>query len=216
MADSLQPHGLKSARFLCPWNFPGKNTGVDCHFLLQGIFLTQWLNLCLLLWQANSLPQSHQWRPYYWLYNTCVLSHFSHVWLCVTPWTVAQQAPLPMGFSRQEYWQGLSCLPSRGSYQPRDQTHVSHVFCIGRPVLYHWHHLGSPYNTWKWKSLLCLTLYSPWNSPGQNTRVGSLSLLQGIFPNQGLNPGLLHCRQILYQLSQKGSSYNTYYIQNMC
>ena len=47
--------------------------------------------------------------------------------------------------------------------------------------------------------------YSPWNSPGQNTGVGSLSLLQGIFPTQGLNPGLLHCRQILYQLSHKGS-----------
>ena len=48
--------------------------------------------------------------------------------------------------------------------------------------------------------------YSPWNSPGQNTGVGSLSLLQGIFPTQGSNPGLLHCRQILYQLSHKGSS----------
>ena len=42
--------------------------------------------------------------------------------------------------------------------------------------------------------------YSPWNSPGQNTGVGSLSLLQGIFPTQGLNPGLSHCRGILYQL----------------
>ena len=48
-------------------------------------------------------------------------------------------------------------------------------------------------------------LYSPWNSPGQNTGVGSLSLLQGMVPTQGLNPGLLHCRQILYQLSYKGS-----------
>ena len=48
-------------------------------------------------------------------------------------------------------------------------------------------------------------LYSPWNSLGQNTGVGSLSLLQGIFPTQGLNSGLLHCKQILYQLSQKGS-----------
>ena len=44
-------------------------------------------------------------------------------------------------------------------------------------------------------------LYSPWNFPGQNTRVGSLSLLQGIFPTQGLNPGLLH-----YQVSHKGSA----------
>ena len=48
-------------------------------------------------------------------------------------------------------------------------------------------------------------LYSPWNSPGQNTGVGSLSLLQGIFPTQGSNPDLPHCRRILYQLSHKGS-----------
>ena len=48
-------------------------------------------------------------------------------------------------------------------------------------------------------------LYSPWNSLGQNTEVDSLSLLQGIFPIQGQNPGLLHCRQILYQLIHKGS-----------
>ena len=48
-------------------------------------------------------------------------------------------------------------------------------------------------------------LYSPWNSPGQNTRVGSLSCLQGNFPTKGLNPDLLHCRWILYQLSHKGS-----------
>ena len=50
--------------------------------------------------------------------------------------------------------------------------------------------------------------YSPWNSPGQNTRVGSLSLLQGIFPTQGLNPGLLHCWWILYQLNtREGQEY---------
>ena len=56
----------------------------------------------------------------------------------------------------------------------------------------------------------CLTLWdpmdcSPWNSPGQNTRVGRLSLLQGIFPTQGSNPGLPHCRQILHQLNHQGS-----------
>ena len=48
-----------------------------------------------------------------------------------------------------------------------------------------------------------LTLCDPWNFPGQNTGVSNLSLLQGIFPTQGLNLGLLHCRQILYQLSHK-------------
>ena len=45
----------------------------------------------------------------------------------------------------------------------------------------------------------------PWNSPGQDTGVGSSFLFQGIFPTQGSNPGLLHCRRILYQLSHKGS-----------
>ena len=46
-------------RLLCPWNFPGKNTGVACHFLIQGIFLTQGPNpclFCLLHWWADSLP----------------------------------------------------------------------------------------------------------------------------------------------------------------
>ena len=52
-------------------------------------------------------------------------------------------------------------------------------------------------------SLQVHELYSPWSSPGQNTGVGSLSLLQGIFQTQGLNPGLLHCRQILYQLRHR-------------
>ena len=58
---------------------------------------------------------------------------------------------------------------------------------------------------------LCPTLcdpmvtYSPWNSPGQNIGMGSISLLQGIFPTQWWNPDLPHCRQILYQLSHKWS-----------
>ena len=54
-------------------------------------------------------------------------------------------------------------------------------------------------------SLPLYGLYSPWNSLGQNTGVGSCSLLQGIFPTQGLNPALPHCRWILHQLSHQGS-----------
>ena len=56
-------------------------------------------------------------------------------------------------------------------------------------------------------------LYSPWNSPGQNTGMGSLSLLQGIFLTQGSNPGLPHCRRSLYQLSHKGSPMNVKVVQ---
>ena len=53
------PHRLQPTRLLCPWDFPGKNTGTVCHFLLQGIFPTQVLNWCLLHllhWQADALP----------------------------------------------------------------------------------------------------------------------------------------------------------------
>ena len=70
---------------------------------------------------------------------------------------------------------------------------------------------------YKWKvkvAQLCPTLcnyglYSLWNSPGQNTGMGSLSLLQGIFPTQGSNPGLPHCRWILYQLNHKRIPYKS-------
>ena len=48
----------------------------------------------------------------------------------------------------------------------------------------------------KWELLSCVQLFvTPWNYPGQNIGVGNLSLLQGIFPTQGSNPGLPHCRQ---------------------
>ena len=66
MSDSLWPHGLWPTRFLCPWDFPGKNTGVGCHALLQGFFLTQGSNSSLLNflhWQAGSLPLEPPGKP---------------------------------------------------------------------------------------------------------------------------------------------------------
>ena len=61
--NSLQPHGSQPTRLLCPWDSPGKNSGVSCHFLLQGIFPTQGSNLHLLCWQVDSLPLSHPGSP---------------------------------------------------------------------------------------------------------------------------------------------------------
>ena len=60
MSDSCDSMDYK---LLCPWDFPGKNTGWSCHFLLQGIFPTQGLNLCLLHWQTYSLLPSHLGNP---------------------------------------------------------------------------------------------------------------------------------------------------------
>ena len=59
----LQTRGLEPARLLCPRGFPGKNTGVGCLFPLQEIFPIQGLNPCLLYWQVDSLPLSHQGSP---------------------------------------------------------------------------------------------------------------------------------------------------------
>ena len=63
MSSSFQPHGLQPNRLSCPWNFPGKNTGVGCYFLLQGIFPTQGSNPRFLHSQADSLPLKPPGKP---------------------------------------------------------------------------------------------------------------------------------------------------------
>ena len=66
MSNASQLYGPKLTRLLCPWNFPGKNTGMGCHFLLQGIFPIQGSNpslLCLLHWQVGSLPTVPPGKP---------------------------------------------------------------------------------------------------------------------------------------------------------
>ena len=96
VSNSLRPHGLQPARLLCPWDFPGKKTGVGCHFLLQGIFPTQVSNLsllCFLHWQVGSLPLSHPGSPAYQesLSEYRCISPHSHIFtnnlsgLCCSP-----------------------------------------------------------------------------------------------------------------------------------
>ena len=70
VSDSLQPHGVEPTRLLCPWDSPGKNTGVDYHALLQGIFPTQRWNPCLCISSIGRqiFPHSATWeapKPFY-------------------------------------------------------------------------------------------------------------------------------------------------------
>ena len=93
VAQSVGPCGLQPTRLLCTWNFPSKNTGACCHFLLQGIFPTQGLNLCLLSllhWQVGSLPLSHQGSQ-----NVIVKGLSGH------------QSPQEMSLLRARGWEGL-------------------------------------------------------------------------------------------------------------
>ena len=89
-------------------------------------------------------------------------------------------------------------------------------FLLNKQSPFHLHSVGYCYMEWSETescSVIVLPfvtherwptrLFCPWNSPGQNTGVGSLSLLQGVFPTQGLNPGLPHCRWILYHRSTR-------------
>ena len=80
MSDSVRPHRRQPTRLPRPWDSPGKNTGVGCHFLLQCI----------------------KWK--------IKVKSLSRIRLLVTPWTAAYQAPPSMGFSRQEYWSGVLLL----------------------------------------------------------------------------------------------------------
>jgi len=111
-----------------------KNTGLGCHFLLQGIFPTQGLNLhllCLLLWQAGSLPLGsflltlcRLYTSYYRYFVVAVESLTKQSDSFENPWTAAHQVPLSMRFPRQEYWKG-SLFPSSRDLLDSGSEHVS-------------------------------------------------------------------------------------------
>ena len=72
----LRPYGIQPSRLLYTWDFPGKNNGVGCHFLFQGIFLTQGQNPSLLLWQVDSSPLSHGEAPLIVYHTPFCLTYF--------------------------------------------------------------------------------------------------------------------------------------------
>ena len=151
MSDSVQPHRRKPTRLPRPWDSPGKNTGVGCHFLLQCMKVKSEREVaqsCLALSNpmdcsltGSSVPGILQARTLEWV----VLS-FSNAWkwkvkgkplsrvqLLATPWTIAYQAPPSMGFSKQEYWNGMS-FPSPSVVLDLSYFHVE---TIGHPQDYH-------------------------------------------------------------------------------
>ena len=109
MSDSVRPHRQQPTRLPHPWDSPGKNTGVGCHFLLQ----------CMKVKMKVKL--------------------LSRVRLLVTPWTAAHQAPPSMGFSRQEYWSGVplpSPMTNLDSIlKSRDITFLTKV-CIVKAMVF--------------------------------------------------------------------------------
>ena len=127
----MRPHRQQPTRLPCPWDPPGKNTGVGCHFLLQCMKVKSECEVaqsCLTLRDPMdcSLPDS----SIHGIFQARVLEwgaiSFSNAWkwkvkvksislvqFLAIPWTAAYQTPLSLGFSRQEYWSGVP-LPSPG------------------------------------------------------------------------------------------------------
>ena len=107
----LQSHGLKLTRLLCPRGFPGKNTGVGCHALLQGIFPTQGSNLCLLHWQADSSLLSQLSREAHWQIGmtVCKIKLFEEGGMLLwRPRTWAQIHTLAIEPLTQTSWETIS------------------------------------------------------------------------------------------------------------
>ena len=101
MSDSVRPQRRQPIRLLHPWDSPGKNTGVGCHFL------------------------SNAWK---WKVK---VKSFSRLRLLVIPWTVAYQAPPSMGFSRQEYWSGVPLPSPRTSIRAdKNKTIIGLILSI--------------------------------------------------------------------------------------
>ena len=144
ISDLLLPPGLQPTRFLCPWDSPDKDTGLGCYSLLQGIFLTQGSNPALLYCRQTLNHLSHQ--------EAYSVQSLSCVQPSVTPWTAAFQAPLSMGFSRQEYWSGVP-LPS-----PFIQA--THVQFLGRKLRSHSSHCSLLPLHLDWKNQICQNEYT--------------------------------------------------------
>src|SRR5574340_1063192 len=131
MSDCVRPHRQQPTRLCCPWDSPDKNTGVGCHFLLHCMQVKSESEVASVVSdsmrphrrQPTRLPRSwdspgkHTGVGCHFLLQCMKVKSESEVaQSCLTlsdPWTAAHQAPLSMGFSRQEYWRGVP-LPSPG------------------------------------------------------------------------------------------------------
>ena len=147
---------------------------------VHGIFQTR-----VLEWVAISFSRRSS-QPRDWTQISCIVGR------CFTIWATREVWSWPIYLESKAIHSCVFYSTSWGPWVCKHLKYLSNQNCVKVKV-----------------SKSCLTLCDPmdcpWNSLGQNTRVGSLSILQGIFPTQGSNPGLPHCRQILYQLSHKGS-----------
>ena len=151
MSDSVRPHRRQPIRLPCLWDFPGKSTGVGCHFLLQcmkvkserevvqsyptlsdpldcsppGCFVHRIFQARVLEWGATAFSNTCRWKV--------KGKSLSRARLLATPWTAAYQAALSIGFPRQECWSGLPLPSPLHVYTPKQ------IPCRSRFIIFSLH-----------------------------------------------------------------------------
>jgi len=126
--QALCPDQTLDWLLLAPWPWPWCPSLSVLHGPIVATGLWSWFS-------QNAPPSLSDRFPF--LSPSSVLSHFSHVLLFATPWTVAYHAPLSMGILQTRILEWVAMRSSRGSSWPRNRTSISYVFCVGRGLLYH-------------------------------------------------------------------------------
>ena len=186
--NAIDNKALHSIRSCTQWSHL-KQLSTLIKFLITSLALTDLLVEVVLTFSIVRMKRARgldwSWIPLssLSLKLTCLVSKLAEYW------SGEGRASMGVGCT----WE-ISVPSAQFCFQP--ETEVKGKFAQSCQTLH-------PHGLWPAR-LLC-----PWNSPSKNTGVNSCSILQGIFPTQGSNPGLLHCRQILYHLSHQGKPKNT-------
>ena len=186
-----------------PLKYSGLENSMDC--IVHGVTkiqtqLSDWTTITTLI--TSSLIPLGLLSSFFFFFNVWRWKSFISVQLFVTPWTVVH------GILQARILDWVTFHFSRESSQPRDRNHVSHI-------------AGGFFSSWATReaqmkvkvSQSCLTLCNPmdytvyWVLQARILEWVTFSLLPQIFPTQESNRGLLHCKQILYQLSYQGSPF---------
>ena len=149
MSNSVRPHRRQPTRLPHPWDSPGKNSGVGCHFLLRHMKVKSESEVAQsYLTLSDPMDRSPPGSSVHGIFQARVLEWGAALVMSnsLQPYIDCSPPGSSLhGILQARILEWVAMASSRGSSQPRDWTHVSYVSCPDRQNLYHWCHLGSPF-----------------------------------------------------------------------